>query len=59
MPNDGFLSQLQVFERCGYAAAEDHPTYISWKRAYDNAIAKELDFVHIVPVIADRIYSSR
>ena len=59
-PNDGFLYQLQVFERCGYGVAEDHPTYISWKRAYDNAIVdSELTMVHIIPAVEDRLYFSR
>ena len=59
-PNDGFLYQLQVFERCGYGVAEDHPSYISWKRAYDNAIMdSELTLVHIIPAVEDRVYFSR
>ena len=60
MPNEGFIRQLQVFEQCEYAPAENHPVYIAWKKAHDEAVANsQVKFINLIPVVDNSIYLSR
>lgn len=60
MPNEGFIHQLQVFERCEYAPTENHPIYIAWKKMHDEAIeTPQFKFINFIPVVDNTIYLSR
>lgn len=55
-PNYGFIKQLDIFEKCGYAPSSSHPQYRSWKRRHVQDINNYLNhIVDTVTIIPDKL----
>ena len=59
-PNYGFIKQLDMFEKCGYAPSSSHPQYRSWKRRHVQDINNYLNhIVDTVTIVPDKLLMTR